>query len=266
MKRRGWNVVSAPIALVAIDRAQLTGTPSFTSAAARFRFSGVMRLIVPSSSSLPQRPQLLRLEIILTTSLSVRVVATGALLAGPHAGSGLEVLERHRLPLHPEPEVRHEDEIGMRAPRDERVALAAEEGRRLRVVELHLAHRRARVRPEPRAKRVVRLQREEAAVQAIGRGGREPVVEHSDYRLASDGGGSITDSPRRAAAARPAAPRNPEVRTASGHSTTALPTRRSAAASASSSSISRIAARASVRNRERNASSDFSAKRQRFRR
>src|SRR5437867_9083836 len=223
MKRRGWNVVSAPIALVAIDRAQLTGTPSFTSAAARFRFSGVMRLIVPSSSSCPPRPQLLRLEIILTTSLSVRVVATGVLLAGPQAGSGLEVLERHRLALHPEPEVRHEDEVGMRAPRDERVALAAEERRRIRVVELHLAHRRARVRPEPRAKRVVRLQREEAAVQAIGRGGREPVVEHSDYRLASDGGGSITDSPRRAAAARTAAPRNPQVRTASGHSTTALP-------------------------------------------
>src|SRR2546425_525417 len=114
MKRRGWNVVSAPIALVAIGRAQLTGTPSFTSAAARFR-----------------------------------------------------------------------------------------------IVELHLAHRRARVRPEPRAKRVVRLQREEAAVQAIGRGGREPVVDHSDYRLASDGGAP--------------APRRPAARTASGHSTTALP-------------------------------------------
>src|SRR3989449_1865858 len=209
MKRRGWNVVSAPIALVAIGRAQLTGTPSLTSAAARFRFSGVMRLIVPSSSSCPQRPQLLRLEIILTTSLSVKVVATGVLLAGPQAGSGLEVLERHRLQLHPEPEVRHEDEVGMRAPRDERVALAAEERRRIRVVELHLAHRRARVRPEPRAKRVVRLQREEAAVQAIGRGGREPVVDHSDYRLASDGGAP--------------APRRPAARTASGHSTTALP-------------------------------------------
>src|SRR5256886_15517263 len=84
-------------------------------------------------------------------SLSVRVVATGVLLGGPQAGSGLEVLERHRLPLHPEPEVRHEDEVGMRAPRDERVALAAEERRRIRFVEPHLAHRRARVRPEPRA-------------------------------------------------------------------------------------------------------------------
>src|SRR2546426_1800277 len=73
MKRRGWNVVSALIALVAIGRAQLTGTPSATSAAARFRFAAVMRLMVPSSSSVPQRPQLLRLEIILITSLSVRV-------------------------------------------------------------------------------------------------------------------------------------------------------------------------------------------------
>src|SRR5262249_30019975 len=34
-----------------------TGTPSFTSASAALRFSGVIRLIVPSSSSFPQRPQ-----------------------------------------------------------------------------------------------------------------------------------------------------------------------------------------------------------------
>src|SRR5712671_1437505 len=34
-----------------------TGTPSFTNANAAFRFSGVTRLSVPSSSSLPQRPQ-----------------------------------------------------------------------------------------------------------------------------------------------------------------------------------------------------------------
>src|SRR2546425_6003091 len=109
MKRRGWNVVSAPIALVAIGRAQLTGTPSFTSAAARFRFSGVMRLIVPSSSSFPQRPQLLRLEIILTTSLSVRVVATGVLLGGPQAGSGRVDSEGGFAPL-PKPPPR----IGLR--------------------------------------------------------------------------------------------------------------------------------------------------------
>src|SRR5439155_1223593 len=34
-----------------------TETPSLTSAAACFRFAGVMRFIVPISSSLPQRPQ-----------------------------------------------------------------------------------------------------------------------------------------------------------------------------------------------------------------
>src|ERR1700730_4652785 len=34
-----------------------TGTPSFTSASAALRFSGVIRLSVPSSSSFPQRPQ-----------------------------------------------------------------------------------------------------------------------------------------------------------------------------------------------------------------
>src|ERR1700693_394424 len=34
-----------------------TGTPSFTSANAALRLAGVIRLSVPSSSSLPQRPQ-----------------------------------------------------------------------------------------------------------------------------------------------------------------------------------------------------------------
>src|SRR6266853_5592564 len=34
-----------------------SGTPSFTSASAALRFSGVIRLRVPSSSSFPQRPQ-----------------------------------------------------------------------------------------------------------------------------------------------------------------------------------------------------------------
>src|SRR2546429_2024774 len=174
MKRRGWNVVSAPIALVAIGRAQLTGTPSRTSAAARFRFSGVMRLIVPSSSSFPQRPQLLRLAIILITSLSVRVVATGVLLEGfgREAGPRLEVLERHRLTLHPEPELRHEDEIGMRAPGHERVAVTAEERTRVRLAEPHLARRGAPVPEEPRPERVVRLEREKAPVKAVGRRGR----------------------------------------------------------------------------------------------
>src|SRR5206468_2606544 len=85
MKRRGWNVVSALIALVAIRRAQLTGTPSATSAAARVR-----------------------------------------------------------------------------------IAVAAEERRRIRRVQLHLLDRGPGVRPEARAERVVRLDREEAPVQPVG--------------------------------------------------------------------------------------------------
>src|SRR3989440_40425 len=182
MKRSGWNVVSALTVLVAIGRAQLTGTPSRTSAAARFRFSGVMRLIVPSSSSFPQRPQLLRLEIILITSLSVRVVATGSSSRRPDIGSGLEVLERHRLALHPEPEVRHEDEVRMRASRDERVAVSVEERRRLRLTEPHLARGRPGVRAEARPEVGVRFDREEAPVQTVGRGGWEPVVKRLRHR------------------------------------------------------------------------------------
>src|SRR5207245_837880 len=41
----------------------------------------------------------------------------------------------------------------------------------------------------------------------------EPALCHSFHRLASDGGGSITGSPRLSAAARTAAPRRPTART-----------------------------------------------------
>ena len=76
MKRSGWNEVSAAMSFVTIGRAQLTETPSLTSAAARRRFSGVIRLMVPSSSSVPQRPQLLSDEIIATTSCSLSVLTS----------------------------------------------------------------------------------------------------------------------------------------------------------------------------------------------
>src|SRR5687768_1087606 len=69
MKRSGWNDVSAVISLL-IGREQLTDTPSRTSPAARTRWAGVMKLSVPSWSSAPQRPQLLRLSIIEMTSRS----------------------------------------------------------------------------------------------------------------------------------------------------------------------------------------------------
>jgi hypothetical protein len=43
---------------VVIGRAQVTLWPWLTRRAAAWRLAGVMRLMVPSSSSLPQRPQL----------------------------------------------------------------------------------------------------------------------------------------------------------------------------------------------------------------
>src|SRR5678816_431312 len=48
---------STPFSVAAFDASE-TATPSFTSAAACGRFAGVIKLSVPSSSSLPQRPQL----------------------------------------------------------------------------------------------------------------------------------------------------------------------------------------------------------------
>ncbi len=51
MKRMGWKVVSGVMS-VAIGRAHVTLSPWVTS-----RLAGVIRLLVPSSSSLPQRPQ-----------------------------------------------------------------------------------------------------------------------------------------------------------------------------------------------------------------
>ena len=57
MNRSGWNVVSAAMS-VRMGRAQVTLSPSVTRRAAAWRLAGVTRLIVPSSSSLPQRPQL----------------------------------------------------------------------------------------------------------------------------------------------------------------------------------------------------------------
>src|SRR5512145_493666 len=48
---------STPFSVSAFEASD-TATPSFTSAAACARFAGVIRLSVPSSSSLPQRPQL----------------------------------------------------------------------------------------------------------------------------------------------------------------------------------------------------------------
>ena len=56
MKRIGWTVVSGVMSVV-MGRAQVTLSPWVTSRAAAWRLAGVMRLMVPSSSSLPPRPQ-----------------------------------------------------------------------------------------------------------------------------------------------------------------------------------------------------------------
>src|SRR5215472_11376763 len=79
MKRMPCTVVSAVISVLQ-GRAQVTETPSFTRRAAAARLAGVMRLMVPSSSSLPQRPQLDRVRMYSRTCASVGGVATGALL------------------------------------------------------------------------------------------------------------------------------------------------------------------------------------------
>src|SRR2546422_3103900 len=92
------------------------------------------------------------------------------------SSSKLEVLEGDRLALHPEPEVGHEDQVGVRAAGDEGVAITAEERRRVVRLEPHLAHRGRGVLQEPAPEGVVGLEREEAPIQAIGRSRREAVV------------------------------------------------------------------------------------------
>src|ERR1700682_4180110 len=98
MKRMGWTVVSGVISVLQ-GRAQVTLTPSFTRRAAAARFSGVTRLMVPSSSSLPQRPQLDRVRMYSRTCASVGAVATQRLLqlAGVDLHHRREELERARL-------------------------------------------------------------------------------------------------------------------------------------------------------------------------
>src|SRR5438876_5607440 len=105
MKRMGWTVVSAVIS-VDQGRAQVTLTPSFTRRAAATRFSGVIRLTVPSSSSLPQRPQLESVRMYSRTCASVGATSTGGAvgtraglleLAGIDLHHRREELERPRL-------------------------------------------------------------------------------------------------------------------------------------------------------------------------
>jgi hypothetical protein len=62
---------------------------------------------------------------------------------------------------------------GVRAAGQQGVAIAADDRRRVVGVELQLARRRTRVSQEARAERVVGLEREETAVEPVGRRGRE---------------------------------------------------------------------------------------------
>ena len=64
----------------------------------------------------------------------------------------------------------------MRAAGQERVTVAADDGGRVLGVELELAHRRVCVLQEPRAERVIRLEREETPIEPVGRGRRESIV------------------------------------------------------------------------------------------
>ena len=77
MKRMPCTVVSAVISVLQ-GRAQVTEMPSLTRRVAAARFPGVMRLMVPSSSSAPQRPQLDRERMYSRTCASVGGVATRA--------------------------------------------------------------------------------------------------------------------------------------------------------------------------------------------
>src|SRR5262249_46673897 len=75
MKRMPCTVVSAVISVLQ-GRAQVTETPSFTRRAAAARLAGVIRLMVASSSSVPQRPQLDSVRMYSRTCASVGRVAT----------------------------------------------------------------------------------------------------------------------------------------------------------------------------------------------
>src|SRR5262245_465714 len=69
-----------------MSREQVTLIPSLTRRPAWTRFSGVIKLRVPSSSSRPQRPQLLRAVIQPSTSSSVGIdlaISSPPSLAGP---------------------------------------------------------------------------------------------------------------------------------------------------------------------------------------
>src|SRR5438128_2637004 len=186
MKRIGWNVVSAAMS-VPIGRAHVTGTPSWTSRAACTRLAGVIRFSVPSWSSAPQRPQLLRLSIILRTSLSVGVW----LMAGDYTRwiDGEPLTQPLRLPT----VRRHGLDTSAAALRSS------------------VPHARCDLRPARRASPADAWQRRRARRRRRAfedDGARDPV--RNRYLLARDAGGRAAALPRRPA--RPSRARVPLVR------------------------------------------------------
>src|SRR5262245_25085168 len=92
-----------------------------------------------------------------------------------------EELECDGLALHPKPQVRHEDEIGMCAAGEERVAVTADDRGRVLGVKGKLAHRRHAVFQEPRSEAVVRFEGEETPVETVGGCRRESIMELSRH-------------------------------------------------------------------------------------
>src|SRR5512134_1086456 len=91
MKRMGCTVVSGVMSVV-MGRAQVTLSPAVTSRAAAWRLAGVIRLTVPSSSSLPQRPQFER-DFRYSRTWASEGTAGGA-------GTGRRLLLLARVDLH----------------------------------------------------------------------------------------------------------------------------------------------------------------------
>src|SRR5215813_3423971 len=85
----------------------------------------------------------------------------------------------------------------MRATRDERVAVAAEQRGGILGVERELAHRRARVLLEPSPERIVGFESEQTPVEAVGRRWRKAIVRLFVHHRAPGPAGAVTLATRR---------------------------------------------------------------------
>jgi len=91
--------------------------------------------------------------------------------------SSSEELERDGLALHPESQVRHENQIGVRPAGEQSVAVAADDRGGVPLLERVLAQRGRGVLQEPRPESVVGFEGEETAVEPVGGRRRESIVE-----------------------------------------------------------------------------------------